>query len=337
MTLDFRSDTVTRPSKMMLDAMAAAKTGDDVFEEDPTVNLLEETMASLFAKQAALFLPSGTMANLIAIALHCGRGDQVIMERRTHSNSFEVGGISALLGVFPWQLDLADGFLNAHDLAHSIRSENVHFARTTLAVVENSANLAGGLIVPLEEIKKIRQFCQQNSLALHIDGARIWNTAAATGIALKEWAAECDTLSCCLSKGLGCPVGSMLIGNKELIYEARRIRKMLGGGMRQAGVLAAAGLYALEHHLGDIDKDHLKAKNLYELIYELYPELNPIKPETNILLIDAKTVEDTSRLLNIWQSRGIKALAIAPTVIRLVLHRDIPVDCADLFKAQVSN
>jgi len=335
--LDFRSDTVTRPTAAMRRAMAEAEVGDDVFGEDPTVRRLEERVAALFDREAALLLPSGTMANLVAIGLHCGRGDEAVLERRTHSFSYEAGGMSALLGVLPSTLDCAEGWLTAAALEGAVRGDNVHWPRTRLAIVENTANLAGGRVVPLAELARLRAVCERRGLALHVDGARVWNAAAAGGGALADIAALCDTLSCCLSKGLGCPVGSLLVGDRAAVDEGRRLRKQLGGGMRQAGVLAAAGLVALDERLPNIADDHRLARETAHALRLVYDDALVVEqPETNILLLRTGDGAQTADLLARWRERGVLALALGETTIRLVAHADLPADAADRLRERLA-
>jgi threonine aldolase len=328
--LDFRSDTVTRPTAAMRQAMAAAEVGDDVFGEDPTVNRLERTVAERFGRQAALLVPSGTMANLIGLALHCQRGEEVLLERRTHSIVHEVGGATALFGILLCPLDSPDGLLDATQVERAIRPDDIHEPITRSVVVENTANLAGGKIFPLPRLKALRALTRARGLALHLDGARIWNAAVATGVPLAAWAAEVDTLICCLSKGLGCPAGSLLVGDRRHIDQARRLRKMLGGGMRQVGVLAACGLYALEHHLDRLAQDHAVARELAAVLRRALDDRHRVQePETNILLVHTDSKATTETTVARWQRRGILALALSDTSIRLVTHLDLPQGCAD--------
>jgi len=324
-TLDFRSDTFTKPSTNMLEAMAAAEVGDDVFEEDPSVRRLEEKTAGLFGREAALFVPTGTMANLIGLALHCERGHEVIMERRTHSFAHEVGGGAALLGVVFNTLDSSDGVLTIEQVQAAVRTEDVHHPVSRLVILENTINLAGGRVVPLDRIRQFREMTLKRNMRLHMDGARIWNASIASGVSLSDYAGTVDTLSCCLSKGLGCPVGSLVIGDKSQMEKARWLRKMLGGGMRQAGFLAACGLYALDHHIHRLKDDHAQAKELAEgLKLVLDTRYQVQDPETNILLIHTDSNETTTSTLSAWAKLNILALPLNPTTIRLVTHLDIP-------------
>jgi len=328
--LDFRSDTVTRPTPGMRQAMAAAEVGDDVLGEDPTTRRLEERVAALFGREAALLVPSGTQANLLGLGLHGGRGDEVILERRTHSFSHEVGGGAALLGLCFHPLDSPDGLLDAPAVTRAIRPLDVHEPRSRLVVVENTANLCGGRVLPLERLRSLRALTRERGLALHMDGARIWNASVASGVPLAAWAAEVDSLSCCLSKGLGCPVGSLFVGDRADVERARWLRKMLGGGLRQAGVLAAAGLYALDHHLPRLAEDHATARALAEgLGRALDGRFRVQPPETNILLVHADSPENATRAAALWNRLGVRCFALGETSIRLVAHQDLPPAAAE--------
>ncbi|MFC1654714.1 low-specificity L-threonine aldolase, partial [Myxococcota bacterium] len=323
--LDFRSDTFTKPTAAMREALATAEVGDDVFEEDPTVKRLEEKTAGLFGREAALFVPSGTMANLIGLALHCERGHEVIMERRTHSFAHEVGGGAALLGVVFNTLDSPDGILTIEQVQAAIRSENVHHPVSRLVILENTINLAGGRVVPMDRIRQFREMTLKRNMRLHMDGARIWNASIASGVSFHDYASTVDTLSCCLSKGLGCPVGSLVIGDKSQMDKARWLRKMLGGGMRQAGILAACGLYALDNHIYRLKDDHQQAQDLAAGLKNILDDRYQVQPpETNILLIRTDSEETTTSTLSAWAKINVLALPLNPTTIRLVTHLDIP-------------
>jgi len=323
--LDFRSDTFTKPSAGMREAMARAEVGDDVFREDPTVRELEERIAGLFGREASMFVPSGTMANLIGIALHCRRGDEVIMERRTHSFAHEVGGGAALLGVLFNVLDSADGIITPEQVQGVIRHQDVHEPISRLVVLENTINLAGGRVVPLEQVQAFHKLTRERGMRLHMDGARIWNASVAGGTPLPEYAGAVDTLSCCLSKGMGCPVGSMVIADGADIERARWYRKMLGGGMRQAGVLAACGLYAIEHNLPRLEGDHAQADELATGLGRVLDDRHRVQePETNILMVHTDGQATTEETLTRWYQLGIMALPLSDTMIRLVTHIDVP-------------
>jgi threonine aldolase len=323
--LDFRSDTFTKPTAAMREAMANAEVGDDVFEEDPTVKALEDKTAALFGREAALFVPSGTMANLIGLALHCERGDEVIMERRTHSFAHEVGGGAALLGVVFNTLDSPDGIMTVEQVQAAIRTENVHHPISRLVIIENTINLAGGRVVPLQRIQQFREMTLKRNMRLHMDGARIWNASIASGVSFHDYAATVDTLSCCLSKGLGCPVGSLVIGDKSQMDKARWLRKMLGGGMRQTGFLAACGIHALDNHIFRLKEDHQQAKDLAEGLKQVLDARYEVQnPETNILLIRTDSEETTTSTLSAWAKQNVLALPLNDTTIRLVTHLGVP-------------
>jgi threonine aldolase len=325
--LDYRSDTVTRPTEAMRRAMAAAPVGDDVLEEDPTVQRLEAVAAERFGHEAALFVPTGTMANLIAVALHCQRGDELICERRTHTFAYEGTGAAALLGVSFNVTDTADGILTPEWVHKLTRPDDIHCPVTKLLVVENTANTAGGRIVSLERMAALAGAARAHRLNLHIDGARIFNASVAAGVPVADWAKLADTVSFCLSKGLGAPVGSVIVGPREAMKRARRWRKMFGGGMRQVGIVAAAGLYALENNVARLADDHALATSLAAALGEtLDGRFSVQAPETNILLVHTDSKETTGRAVAAWQARGILCLALKDTMIRFVTHMDLPVD-----------
>ena len=266
MTIDLRSDTVTKPTKAMLDAMFSAEVGDDVFGEDPTINKLEEKCAALFGMQAGLFCSSGTQTNQVAIKLHTQPGDEVICDANAHIYYYEGGGIAFNAGSSTKLLNGERGKFSAQDVINAIRADNVHFPRTSLVAVENTHNRGGGSIYDFNELEKIAAVCKKNNLAFHLDGARIFNAIVETDKSAKDFGRIFDTISVCLSKGLGAPVGSLLLGTKEHIYKARRIRKVFGGGMRQAGYLAAAGIYALDNNISRLKEDHARAKRLADIL-----------------------------------------------------------------------
>jgi threonine aldolase len=309
----------------MREAMARADVGDDVFGEDPTVNRLEERIAELFGREASLMVPSGTMANLIGLALHCERGDEAIMERRTHSFVHEVGGGAALLGVMFNVLDSPDGILTPDQVEGAIRHADVHEPDSRLLVLENTVNLTGGRVVTLDRIAALRRLISKRDMRLHMDGARIWHAAVASGTALSEYGGAVDTLSCCLSKGMGCPVGSVVIGDRADMEKARRLRKMLGGGMRQAGVLAACGLYAIEQNLPRLHENHEQASELAHGLRRVLDERFHVQePETNILLIHTDSKATTEAAFTAWHSLGILCLPLSDTMMRMVTHLDVP-------------
>ena len=322
--VDLRSDTVTQPTPAMRAAMAAAQVGDDVYREDPTVNQLQEMAAAKMGKQAALFLPSGTMGNLAAVLAHCNRGDEAILGSKSHTFGSEVGGISALGGVHPVQIpNQPDGRLDLEDILAAIRPENVHYPNTRLIIIENTHNRCGGVPLSAEYTRALGNLASQHSLRLHIDGARIFNAAAALGVEAAELADPADSITFCLSKGLCAPVGSLLCGSTDFIDRARKIRKQLGGGMRQAGVLAAAGLVALETMVDRLIEDHLRARRLAESLGTISGLiLDPETPKTNMVFLSL--AEDVlvsgsdlgARLAEI----GVLVGSDGPRRFRLVTH-----------------
>jgi threonine aldolase len=326
MIVDLRSDTVTRPSPAMREAMARADVGDDVYGEDPTVNALQERVAALLGKEAALYVPSGTMANQIAIAVHTKPGDEVLVTQGAHCMVFESGAGGALAGVQFTVLGDARGRLAAAEVAAAINPDNHHFAPTTLVAVENTHNRGGGSIIPQREILAIQQVARARGLALHLDGARLLNAQVATGTSARELAAPFDTVSICLSKGLGAPVGSLLAGSKALIHRAHRRRKMLGGGMRQAGILAAAGLYALEHNVTRLAEDHANARRFAEGIARgpgIAVDVAGV--ETNIVIWDLlpELPLDAAAFVARAREQGLLLNAVGARRLRAVTHLDV--------------
>ncbi len=320
--IDLISDTVTRPTPGMLEAMWKADVGDDVFGEDPSLNELEAYAAGLFDMEAAIFCPSGTMTNQIAIKVHTRPMDEVICDINSHIYQYEVGGYAFHSGVAVSLLRGDRGRLSASQVESAIKPEYDWLPRTRLVVLENTCNKAGGSIYNLERVEPIRQTCRDNNLALHLDGARLFNALVETGESPGEWGRVMDSISICLSKGLGAPVGSLLLGSRDFIREARRVRKAMGGGMRQAGYLAAAGLYALQHHIGRLKEDHYRAKILGEHL-EALPYVEAVRPvETNIILFDLKGRLTAETFLTRLAERGLRASAFGPKTIRMVTHLD---------------
>lgn len=319
--IDLRSDTVTKPTPPMRRAMAEAEVGDDVFGEDPTVNKLQEYAAQLFGREAALFVPSGTMGNQIAIKVHTQPGDEVIVEEASHIFNSEMAMMGAFSGVIPRPIPSERGFLRWEQIERAIRPKVYYYAQTRLICLENTHNFKGGGVYPVEWAREIIEKAHERGLAVHLDGARIFNAAVATGRSVQELTEGFDSVMFCLSKGLGAPVGSMLVGSAEFIEKARRVRKMLGGGMRQVGVLAAAGLYALEHHIERLAEDHENARLLAEALQEI-PEVRLEPVETNIVIFElSKTPAE--KLIAELKQRDILALAIGPRRVRLVTHLDV--------------
>jgi threonine aldolase len=317
-TLDLRSDTVTRPTPAMREAMAVAEVGDDVYFEDPTVNRLQAVAAELLGKQAALFVPSGTMANQAAIAVHTRPGDVVLAGENAHVLLYEGGAASALSGVQIQTLG-SGGLFDAGAVLAAIHPDEQHYAPTTLVTVENTHNVAGGVVFPLDEIRAIADAARERELALHMDGARLFNAAVATGIPAREWAEPFDTIAFCLSKGLGAPVGSMVCGDEATLRRVHRMRKRLGGGMRQVGMLAAAGLHALEHHVARLADDHANATRLAAGLRELGFRVEP-EPETNMVLFH---VDDELAFLRATRERDLLVNPIRAHTFRAVTHLDV--------------
>lgn len=322
--VDLRSDTLTTPTPAMRQAMAAAEVGDDVFEEDPTIQALETRAAALAGTEAALFVPSGTMANLIACKLHTAPGDEVILERTSHLYRYEAAGFAAYAGVSTALLDGERGLLTPEQVHGAVRLSDVHQPRSRLLWLENTHNAGGGSCWPLDRLAAVVGAARAHGLAAHLDGARVWNACVAGGVALPAVAGHFDSLSFCFSKGLGCPVGSVLLGTRPFIHAARRTRKMLGGGMRQAGVLAAAALHALDHHVDRLADDHANAALLADGIDGL-AALRVRRPvETNIVLVDtAESRFGPLELVGTLAGAGIRCLPLAATTVRFVTHLDV--------------
>ena len=329
--VDLRSDTVTRPSEDMLRAMAAAEVGDDVLGDDPTVHALEERMAALLGKEAAVYVPSGTMANLIGILTQTSPGDEIILDRNCHIINYEAAGASVIGGVQLYPLDSPDGFLPEEMLEGAVRPDNIHHANTTLVTVENTQNRGGGRIYPFERLEAVSKFAASHGLRLHMDGARLANAVVATGISFEKYGSLVDSINICFSKGLGAPVGSILISDAGTIKKARDWRKRLGGGMRQAGVLAGACLFALDNNVERLVEDHTRATRIGRIMEEA-PGADLVFPvDTNIVIFTiggADSAEFVSRL----EDKGILALAIGPGRVRMVTHLDITDDDIDYFE-----
>jgi len=321
MTVDLRSDTVTQPTPGMLEAMWSAKVGDDVFGEDETVNALEEKAAAMFGMEAGIFCPSGTMTNQIAIKCFTQPLDELIADQRSHVYRYEGGGIAFNSAISTRLLDGDRGRITAEMIAPEINSDNVHYPRTSLVVLENTVNRGGGSCYTLENIKPVAALCREKGLKLHLDGARIFNALEHTGDKAADYGKYFDGISVCLSKGLGAPVGSVLLADKATIKYARRVRKVLGGGMRQAGFLAAAGIYALDHHVERLKIDHSHA----QLIADVLAKQNWVKyvmtAETNLVLFD--TIAPANEILKKLLDKGIKANSTDTHRIRFVTHLDI--------------
>jgi threonine aldolase len=321
--IDFRSDTFTKPTPGMLEMMFHAEVGDDVFNEDPTVNKLQAMMAEKFGMEVGLFCASGTMSNQIAIKCHTQPGEEVICDKLSHVYIYEGGGIAFNSGCQVKPLDGNLGRITAAQVTEAINPNDVHKAKTQLVSLENTANRGGGSCYEMADIQQIKQVCLENNLKLHLDGARLFNAIVAKGENPKEYGHIFDSISICLSKGLGAPVGTVLIGNKEFIDKARRVRKVFGGGMRQAGYLAAAGIYALENNIDRLALDHLHAQQLVAALKEKEFTGSMLPVETNIIIFEVKGKYSSKSLAEKFKENDILVMAISPTQIRMVLHLDV--------------
>jgi threonine aldolase len=318
--IDLRSDTVTKPTAAMRESMARAEVGDDVFGDDPTVKELEGETAEILGKEAALFTPSGTMANQLAIRTQTEPGDEILVEANAHIYYYEGGGPAALSGVMCRCLTGERGVFGPNDLEEVLRPADPHFPRTRLVCVENTHNRGGGKVWPLERLREVSKTAREHGLRLHLDGARLWNASIATGIAELQYAALFDTVSVCFSKGLGAPIGSALAGSKELIEKARRVRKMFGGGMRQAGIVAAGALFALKNHRTRLTKDHENARLLASGITSIRGlELNPADVETNMLRFRVNRFT-AQELVERLKAAGVLVLPVSRDTIRAVTN-----------------
>jgi threonine aldolase len=316
--IDLRSDTVTRPTEDMRRAMLEAPVGDDVFGEDPTVKRLEEYVADLLGKEAALYAPSGTMTNQIGVHVNTSRGEEVLLHEGSHIFVYEAGAPAMLSSVQVRTLSGENGVLDPDTVRAAVRPDDVHFPRSRLVCLENTHNTAGGKVFPLEGFAAVAATAKELGLKVHLDGARLFNAQAATGIQAREWCAHADTVSVCSSKGLGAPVGSLLAGDEETIGEARRARKAFGGGMRQAGIIAAASLYAFENHIDRLVEDHERARNLAAGLREAGYDAH--EPETNLVLV---AVERPFEFLDALAREGVLATPGKPGFVRLCTHLDV--------------
>ncbi|MBC3846606.1 threonine aldolase [Winogradskyella echinorum] len=323
MIIDLRSDTVTKPTKGMLEAMLTAEVGDDVYKEDPSINALEKRLADMFGMDEALFFPSGSMANQAALKLHTNPGEQVICDKYAHIYNYEGGGASFNSGISCKLIDGHRGMFTAEQAEASINPPDFyHSPLTSLIAIENTTNKGGGACWDFQELKKIKKVANKHQLGYHLDGARLWNALIAKDENTKQYGELFDTISVCLSKGLGCPMGSVLIGNKELMQGALRIRKILGGGMRQVGFAAAAGLYALDHHLERLAEDHKKAKEIGEELSKM-SAVKVVEPiETNIVIFELNDNIDETQFLNKLNEKHIKIIVMGSNKLRMVTHLD---------------
>ncbi|MGD6802832.1 low-specificity L-threonine aldolase [Rossellomorea vietnamensis] len=322
--IDLRSDTVTKPSKEMREAALNARVGDDVYGEDPAVNELEQTAAKLLGKEAALFVTSGTQGNQIAVLTHCNPGNEVIMEAESHIFYYESGAISAFAGVQPRTLKGIRGVMDPLEVEGAVREDDQHFPETSLICIENTHNRAGGAIVPSSNMKEIYTIAQKNHIPVHVDGARLFNAASALGVPLTEFTQYCDTVQVCLSKGLGAPVGSIIAGSEVFIKKARKWRKRLGGGLRQAGIIAAPGLYALNHMRERLVEDHENAVLLSEGLSSIPSLTIANNVDTNIVVAEVSALGMTSaEFTSLLKKEGILAVTFGPSLVRFTTHFDV--------------
>ncbi|MBZ5856276.1 low-specificity L-threonine aldolase [Flavihumibacter profundi] len=323
MRIELRSDTFTKPTPAMLEAMFHAQVGDDVFREDPSVNELEAGAAALFGKEAALYCPTGTMSNQVAIKVHTQPGDEVICEQQAHVYIYEGGGIAFNSGAQVKALPGNYGRITADQVAGAINPDDIHKAKTSLVCLENTSNRGGGSCYNWSEIQKIRTVCTTQNLALHLDGARLFNALVATGQSAIQYGEVFDSISVCLNKGLGCPVGSILVGSSDFVHKARRIRKVFGGGMRQAGFMAAAGIYALQHHITRLQEDHQHATQIAEALKKKDFTGSIMPVETNIIIFEVHGRFTAKELVEKLKQQNIHCMAISPTQVRMVTHLDV--------------
>lgn len=322
--IDLRSDTVTLPTEEMLEGIKQAKLGDDVYGEDATVNKLQEMAAKRMGKEAALLVTSGTQANLTSLMSNCRSGELVILEAESHIHWYEVGGISSIAGLLPWPVRAEGGALDPQQLENAIRPKNLHYPDPSLVCVENTHNRYGGAVIKPSQLEAINRVAEKHGLKLYMDGARIFNAAVALNVDVKEFTKHVDNMMFCLSKGLSCPIGSLIVGDKEFIEKARKIRKTLGGGMRQAGVIAAPGIIALEKMIDRLRDDHENAKLLAQGICQVDRiVLDPKKVQTNMVTFDLAESVDCDLFLRKLKENGILASAQAKNRVRLVTHRGI--------------
>jgi threonine aldolase len=332
MIIDLRSDTVTRPTPAMRDAMARAEVGDDVFGEDPTVNLLQQRMAEYLGQEASIFVPSGVMANQVAIASHTQPGDEVILESWSHIYNYEAGSPALLSGIQLHPISDEDGIITPEDLREAVRPKDDHFPQSRLVCLENTHNRRGGKIYPLERMQQTVETAREQGLKIHLDGARLWNASVATGIPERDWGKLTDSVSVCFSKGMGAPVGSILAGSADFIKRAHRFRKQFGGGMRQAGILAAAGLYAMDNHRSLLIKDHEKARRLEEIVDGIASEYCRVyRGETNIVVIELDPGHiSPGQVLKKCREKEVLLTGFGLRWIRAVCHLDVTMENVEI-------
>jgi len=326
--IDLRSDTVTKPSPEMREAMANAEVGDDVWGDDPTVNLLQDKCKELTGKPAALFVTSGCMGNQLAIKSHTNPAEEVIAEWDSHIVKYEIAGPSFISGVQVMPLKGTHGVMDAGEIEAHIRPDWYHYPKTSLVCIENTHNRAGGTVYPLNEIKNVGKVCRNNNLKLHLDGARIFNASVESGVSVKEYASQVDSITFCFSKGLGAPIGSILCGDEEFITRAHKYRKILGGGMRQAGIIAAGALYAIENNVARLMEDHKNAKHFAEEISKLpYVVIDMESVQTNIVIFN--TTKDANRIREVLEGKGVVVTNDGKDKMRAVFHMDVSAEQTD--------
>ena len=323
MMIDLRSDTVTRPSKEMKAKMFDAKLGDDVFEDDPTVKEFENRTASLFGKEEGLFCPSGTMSNQIALMIHLKPGDEVICSRESHIYNYEGGGIARNAGASVRLIERSNGLINVDDIKENINPDDIHYPITKLVALENTCNRGGGNCYDINEVEKINEFCLKNNLPMHLDGARLFNALVKNNEKALIWGSYFDSISLCFSKGLGTPMGSVLIGSKDFIHKARRVRKVLGGGMRQVGMVAAAGLYALDNNIDRLKNDHINAEIIGNALANCSWVQSVMPVETNIVVAHLHSKFDNLKFVEKLKDKGILSIPFGKGRVRMVTHLDI--------------
>jgi len=326
--IDLRSDTVTKPTPAMREAMFRAEVGDDVIDVDPTLDTLQKRTASLLGKEAAIFMPSGTMTNQIALRVHCKPGDEFLCDSDCHIYNYEQGAFAQLSGLVAKTIHGKQGVLRLEDLHGSVRPNNEHMVQTRLLCLENTHNRGSGKVQPQDEVERVCRWAHESGLQTHLDGARLFNASVATGLSLEELSKPFDSVSVCFSKGLGVPLGSCLAGTKEFVAQARRARKLFGGGMRQVGVVAAAALYALDHHVDRLAIDHDHAKQIASAVREFdFLKVMGGEPETNILIFHVAERWGTAQAFAAELERhGVRAMAFSPVAVRMVTHLDVSSD-----------
>jgi len=334
--IDLRSDTVTKPTKEMLEAMFTAEVGDDIFDEDPTVNKLQKKIAKMFNKEAAMYVPSGTMANQIAIKVHTQPADEVICDITSHIYNFEGGGISFNSGVSTKLINGNNGRIKADQIIENINPKNIHYANSKLVSLENTSNKGGGSCYELSDIKKIRTVCSENNLNLHLDGARLFNAIVRKNYTSTDIGNLFDSVSICLSKGLGAPVGSILIASSEFIQQAKRYRKLFGGAMRQAGYIAAAGIYALDNHIERLKEDHENAQELVNILKQQSYVKEILPTETNIVIFKLNDDFKDSDFIDKLEKNNIKVIGFGPQTIRMVTHLDFKSEMLEYIRETLS-